>query len=59
MGTNHSYFEHYKFGSKQPLTFSEGREFNGLFETVLGSDVAKQLGITSVVKSSLPTALVM
>ncbi|MCR9628187.1 ABC transporter permease [Vibrio diabolicus] len=44
MGTNHSYFEHYKFGSKQSLTFSEGREFNGLFETVLGSDVAKQLG---------------
>ncbi|HHF3041815.1 TPA: ABC transporter permease [Vibrio diabolicus] len=44
MGTNHSYFEHYKYGSKQSLTFSEGREFNGLFETVLGSDVAKQLG---------------
>ncbi|MDW1812161.1 ABC transporter permease, partial [Vibrio sp. Vb2362] len=44
MGTNHSYFEHYKFGSKQPLTFGKGREFNGLFETVLGSDVAKQLG---------------
>lgn len=44
MGTNHSYFEHYKYGSKQPLTFSEGREFKGLFETVLGSDVAKKLG---------------
>lgn len=44
MGTNHSYFEHYKFGSKQSLTFSEGQEFNGLFETVLGSVVAKQLG---------------
>ncbi len=44
MRINHSYFEHYKYGSKQPLTFSEGREFNGLFETVLGSDVAKQLG---------------
>ncbi|MEH0671522.1 ABC transporter permease [Vibrio owensii] len=44
MGTNHSYFQHYKYGSKQPLTFSEGREFNGLFETVLGSDVAKKLG---------------
>ncbi|WP_264404161.1 ABC transporter permease [Vibrio owensii] len=44
MGTNHSYFEHYQYGSKQPLTFSEGREFNGLFETVLGSDVAKKLG---------------
>ncbi|EGQ9181895.1 ABC transporter permease [Vibrio parahaemolyticus] len=44
MGTNHIYFEHYKYGSKQPLTFSKGKEFNGLFETVLGSDVAKQLG---------------
>ncbi|MCA2486258.1 MULTISPECIES: ABC transporter permease, partial [Vibrio] len=44
MGTNHSYFEHYKYGSKQALTFSKGKEFNGLFETVLGSDVAKQLG---------------
>ncbi len=44
MGTNHSYFEHYKYGSNQPLTFSKGKEFNGLFETVLGSDVAKQLG---------------
>ncbi|WMN82713.1 ABC transporter permease [Vibrio parahaemolyticus] len=44
MGTNHSYFEHYKYGSKQPLTFSKGKEFNGLFETVLGSDVANQLG---------------
>ncbi|GEM77011.1 ABC transporter permease [Vibrio sagamiensis] len=44
MGTNHSYFEHYKYGSKQPLTFSQGKEFNGLFETVLGADVAKQLG---------------
>ncbi|HCE3708349.1 TPA: ABC transporter permease [Vibrio parahaemolyticus] len=44
MGTNHSYFEHYKYGSKQPLTFSKGKDFNGLFETVLGSDVAKQLG---------------
>ncbi|MGR4989660.1 ABC transporter permease [Vibrio rotiferianus] len=44
MGTNHSYFEHYKYGSKQPLTFSDGKEFNSLFETVLGSDVAKQLG---------------
>ncbi len=44
MGTNHSYFEHYKYGSKQPLTFAQGTEFNGLFQTVLGSDVARQLG---------------
>ncbi|OIQ24696.1 ABC transporter permease [uncultured Vibrio sp.] len=43
MGTNESYFEHYKYGSKQPLTFNSGAPFNGLFETVIGADVAKQL----------------
>ncbi|MEZ9230102.1 ABC transporter permease [Vibrio amylolyticus] len=43
MGTNGRYFEHYKYGSKQPLTFSAGVPFGGLFETVIGSDVAKQL----------------
>ncbi|EMC2456613.1 TPA: ABC transporter permease [Vibrio cholerae] len=44
LGTNHSYFEHYRYGSKQPLTLSQGREFNGLFETVIGADVAQTLG---------------
>ncbi|MGL6172273.1 MAG: ABC transporter permease [Vibrio sp.] len=44
LGTNHSYFEHYRYGSKQPLTFSQGTEFKGLFEAVIGSDVAKSLG---------------
>ncbi|MBF4283104.1 ABC transporter permease [Vibrio anguillarum] len=44
MGTNHHYFEHFKHGSKQPLTFSQGTDFHGLFETVLGSDVAETLG---------------
>ncbi|KDN26659.1 peptide ABC transporter permease [Vibrio fortis] len=43
MGTNHSYFEHYRYGSKQPLTLQEGREFNELFDVVIGADVAKQL----------------
>ncbi|MCJ2378301.1 ABC transporter permease [Vibrio sp. ZSDZ34] len=44
MGTNHSYFEHYQYGQKQALSFASGHQFNGLFETVLGSDVAKSLG---------------
>lgn len=44
MGTNQSYFEHFKYGSKQPLTFNQGVEFKTLFETVIGSDVAKSLG---------------
>lgn len=44
MGTNHSYFEHYRYGQKQNLAFTKGREFQQLFETVIGADVAKELG---------------
>ena len=43
MGTNHSYFENYRYGSKQPLTFQQGKEFNELFDVVIGTDVAKKL----------------
>ncbi len=44
MGTNGSYFEHYKYGKKQPLSFNKGEQFDELFETVIGSEVAKKLG---------------
>jgi len=44
MGTNHSYFEHYRYGQKQNLAFTKGREFQQLFETVIGAEVAKELG---------------
>lgn len=44
MGTNHSYFEHYRYGKKQNLAFTDGQEFNNLFEAVIGADVAKKLG---------------
>lgn len=43
MGTNYSYFENYRYGSKQPLTFQQGKEFNELFDVVIGADVAKKL----------------
>ncbi|MCC4783241.1 peptide ABC transporter permease [Vibrio lentus] len=43
MGTNHSYFENYRYGSKQPLTFQQGKEFKQLFDVVIGADVAKKL----------------
>ncbi|KOO12961.1 peptide ABC transporter permease [Vibrio xuii] len=43
MGTNHSYFEHYRYGQKQNLAFNQGKEFNGLFEAVIGADVARSL----------------
>jgi len=46
MGTNHSYFEHYRFGQKQNLSFSQGHEFNGLFDAVIGAEVARSLNYT-------------
>ncbi|OBT16740.1 peptide ABC transporter permease [Vibrio sp. UCD-FRSSP16_10] len=44
MGTTQAYFDHYKYGRKQHLQLTEGRPFTGLFDTVIGSDVAKALG---------------
>ncbi|KII77385.1 ABC transporter permease [Vibrio renipiscarius] len=44
LGTNQSYFEHYRYGNKQPLKLTQGKPFTGLFETVIGADVAKKLG---------------
>ncbi|SHO54843.1 ABC transporter permease [Vibrio quintilis] len=44
MGTNQDYFRFYKYGRKQPLTFTEGKPFHGLFDAVIGSDVAQKLG---------------
>jgi len=42
IGTNNSYFTHYKYGKKQPLEFESGHEFSSLFEVVMGKDVAKK-----------------
>lgn len=44
MGTNESYFEHYQYGTRQHLALAQGHQFNGLFEAVLGADVARTLG---------------
>lgn len=43
MGTNESYFAHYKYGDKQLLTFSDGVPFSGVFDAVIGADVAATL----------------
>jgi len=44
MGTNDNYFQHFKFGNKQALSFQDGKAFASLFEVVIGADVAKELG---------------
>ncbi|SHF39037.1 ABC transporter permease [Vibrio gazogenes] len=43
MGTNQDYFKFYQYGHKQHLTFQAGQPFHGLFDTVIGADVAKKL----------------
>ncbi|MGF1786147.1 ABC transporter permease [Photobacterium swingsii] len=43
IGTTGDYFEHYKYGKKQPLNFAQGLPFTGLFETVIGAEVARKL----------------
>jgi putative ABC transport system permease protein len=44
LGTTGAYFEHFRYGDGQPLSFAAGAPFAGLFETVLGAEVAERLG---------------
>lgn len=44
LGTNGLYFTHYQFGQKQHLAFAEGRVFEGVYDVVLGAEVAQKLG---------------
>jgi putative ABC transport system permease protein len=44
MGTNASYFEHYRFAGTETLRFAAGGPFHDLYDTVLGADVARSLG---------------
>jgi putative ABC transport system permease protein len=43
MGTNADYFEHFRFAGGRRLEISEGRIFKGVFDAVLGADVARKL----------------
>ncbi|MDP5206026.1 ABC transporter permease, partial [Alishewanella sp. SMS9] len=44
LGTNQGYFEHYRYANQQGLSFAAGEQFAGVYEAVLGAEVAKQLG---------------
>lgn len=43
LGTSLAYFEHFRYGKSQPLLFVNGKRFDGLFDAVLGAEVAQQL----------------
>ncbi len=44
LGTTPAYFEHFRYGDKQPLQLAQGKPFEGLFDVVLGAEVAERLG---------------
>lgn len=44
MGTSHEFFQRYRYADRQALELAGGREFEDLFEVVLGHQVARQLG---------------
>jgi len=44
VGTNHDYFTHYRYGDKRSLQLSGGDVFDDVFDAVIGSEVAAQLG---------------
>lgn len=44
LGTSGAYFEHFRYGSGRALELAQGQPFAGIFETVLGAEVARRLG---------------
>lgn len=44
LGTTSAYFEHFRYGASQPLLFAGGKRFEGIFDVVLGAEVAQRLG---------------
>lgn len=46
LGTTPDYFVHFRHGDKQPLRLAQGKAFDGLYDVVLGADVARRLNYT-------------
>ncbi|NDW21142.1 ABC transporter permease [Alteromonas hispanica] len=44
IGTTNAYFQHFKYGDKQPLSFASGGLFSDAGSTVIGADIAESLG---------------
>ena len=44
LGTTADYFEHFRYGRKQPLALAAGERFDAVFDVVLGAEVASALG---------------
>jgi len=44
LGTSADFFEHFRFGDRRRLELAAGKALDGPFDTVLGAEVAAQLG---------------
>jgi putative ABC transport system permease protein len=44
MGTTGDYFDFYQYGDRRPLVVGSGERFEEVYDTVLGADVASELG---------------
>ncbi|WP_431275614.1 ABC transporter permease [Variovorax ureilyticus] len=44
LATTPEYFEHFRYGDRQPLRIREGKPFDELFDAVIGAEVADRLG---------------
>jgi putative ABC transport system permease protein len=44
VGTTADYFEHFRYGGGEALAFTKGKRFDGVFEAVVGAEVAERLG---------------
>ena len=43
LGTSTDYFEFYRYGQRQHLSFAEGQPFAAVYDAVVGADVARSL----------------
>ncbi len=46
MGTSTDYFDFYQYGERRSLVVGSGERFEGVYDAVLGADVANELGYT-------------
>lgn len=44
LATTAEYFEHFRYGDRQPLRLADGRRFDDLYDAVIGAEVADRLG---------------
>ncbi|MFO1303671.1 MAG: FtsX-like permease family protein [Burkholderiales bacterium] len=44
VATTPAYFEHFRYGDQRALVLAEGRAFEGMYDAVLGAEVAERLG---------------